>query len=151
VRSMSRHSIDTVYRGERIRRRNGFSRTEKTASILIVEDDISHRRALAKTFVKAGYQVTVAPDVQRAVQLLEEQFVDLVLSDLKMPGKDGLDLVRALRNRRPVPKVIIMTAYGARDSYFKAKALGVSGFLLKPLARDYLLGVVRNVLGRVDG
>lgn len=127
------------------------ARTEKTASILIVEDDSIHRETLAKIFAQAGYGVTVAPNVQRALQQLEQQSVDLVLTDLKMPGKDGLDLVRALRNRRPVPKVIIMTAYGTRDSYFEAKALGVSGFLLKPLARDYLLGVVRNVLGRVDG
>lgn len=127
-----------------------FGRARKTASILIVEDDISYRRALAKIFAKAGYAVTVAPNAQRALQLLGEQSVDLVLTDLQMPGKNGLDLVRALRNRRPVPKVIIMTAYGTRDSYLEAKALGVSGFLLKPLSRDYLLGVVQNVLDRLD-
>jgi DNA-binding NtrC family response regulator len=127
------------------------ARTEKTASILIVEDDGIYRETLAKMFAQAGYAVTVAPTAQRALQQLEQQSVDLVLTDLKMPGKDGFDLVRGLRHRRPVPKVIIMTAYGTWDSYFEAKALGVSGFLLKPLARDYLLSVVRNVLGRLDG
>lgn len=127
------------------------ARTEKTASILSVEDDSIYREALAKIFAKAGYAVSVAPSVQRALQLLENQTFHLVLTDLKMPEKDGLDLVRALRNRRPVPKVIIMTSYGTRDSYLEAKALGVSGFLLKPLARDYLLSVVQNGLGRVDG
>ncbi len=81
---------------------------------------------------------------------MEEQCVDMVLTDLKMPGKDCLDLVRALRNRRPGSKVIIMTGYGTQDSYFEAKALGVSGFLLKPLARDYLLWVVEKTLGRLD-
>lgn len=59
--------------------------------------------------------------------------------------------MRALRNRRPMPKIIIMTAHGTRDTYLKAKALGVSDFLLKPLARDYVLGVVERVLGRRDG
>lgn len=122
----------------------------KTTSILIVEDDSIYREALAKMFAKAGYAVTVAPNVQRALQLLEEQCVDMVLTDLKMPGKDGLDLVRALRNRRPGSKVIIMTGYGTRDSYFEAKALGVSGFLLKPLARDYLLWVVEKAMSRLD-
>jgi DNA-binding NtrC family response regulator len=124
--------------------------TSERTSILIVEDDSSYRRALAKTFAKAGYAVTVAPDGQEALQLLEKGSFDLVLTDLKMPGKSGLDLLRALRNRMPRLKVVIMTGYGTRDSYLEAKALEVSGFLLKPLARDYLLWAVRETLNQHD-
>jgi len=119
-------------------------------SILIVEDDDRYMQALAKTFYKAGYAVTVAPDGQRALQLLEDHSFQLILTDLKMPGKSGLDLLRMLQNRRPRPKVIVMTAYGTRDSYIEAKALEVSCFLLKPLARDYLLLAVKETLGQRD-
>lgn len=67
-----------------------LGRARKTASILIVEDDSIYREALAKMFAKAGYAVTVAPNGQRALQLLENQTFHLVLTDLKMPGKDAL-------------------------------------------------------------
>ncbi len=126
------------------------TRTEKAASILIVEDDSIYRETLAKMFAKAGYAVTVAPDSRAALQVLENRTVHLVLTDLKMPKMDGLELVRVLRDQGPMPKVIIMTACGSRDAYLEAKALGVSGFLLKPLAREYLLEVVEKVLGRRD-
>lgn len=126
-------------------------RAEEKTSILIVDDDISYRWALAKTFHKAGYAVTLAADGQKALQLLERHSFQLVLTDLKMPEKDGLDLLRALQNHRPRPKVIIMTAYGTRDSYLEAQALGVSSFLLKPLARDYLLWAVKETLDQRDG
>lgn len=137
-----------------VRRSSGetaSARTEKAASILIVEDDSSYRKALAKMFAKAGYVVAAAPDAHMAIRLLETRSVDVVLTDLKMPGKDGLNLARALRDRWLGLKVITMTAYGTRDSYLEAKALGVAGFLLKPLSREYLLGTVEKVLGRRAG
>src|ERR687884_717010 len=95
--------------------------------ILIVDDDKDVLRMLEFGLKKLGpeYQITTAPDTQTAVEQVEGQPFDLVLTDYMMPGMTGIDLVQAIRHLSPDTQVILMTAYGSTDLLDTSNHLGV--------------------------
>ncbi|NUP90158.1 MAG: sigma-54-dependent Fis family transcriptional regulator [Candidatus Sumerlaeia bacterium] len=116
------------------------------ARILLVDDDDSLRRVTEHHLIQAGYQVTAARDGTDAAGLLSTVEFDLVLSDLRMPGLDGMALLRDVRRRLAPPPVIIITAHAAVDSAVEAMRAGAADYIAKPFSRDELLLVVARSL-----
>jgi DNA-binding NtrC family response regulator len=114
--------------------------------ILIVEDDEIFLRPLQRTLEVAGYDVVVTPSGEEALDALKGDDVDLVLTDRRLPGMDGVDLVRRIRAEHPELAVIVMTAYGTIESAVEAVRLGAADYLVKPLESAELLIVVRHAI-----
>ncbi|MFQ5824799.1 MAG: response regulator [bacterium] len=106
---------------------------------LIVDNDEAFSRSLSKILQKAGYEVNAAVDVKQAIVLLFKEYYPLILLDLKMPGKSGLDLLREITEKTPESKVIIVTAYGELASYREAMDAGAFSYLIKPVKRKEIL------------
>lgn len=114
--------------------------------ILIVEDEATQRRALAKALAGWGHEVAVAADANQALDALGTQPFDLVLTDLRMPGSSGIDLLHEIRNRRPDVAVVLMTAFGTVDNAVEAMRSGAVDFLPKPIDLDRLEAVTSRAL-----
>jgi DNA-binding NtrC family response regulator len=118
--------------------------TSERKLILIAEDEQVLRESLAELLMEEGYDVLQAPDGQAAHDLVLKQSVDLVLSDVRMPGMDGLTLLNHLQKVAPQTPVVIMTAYGTVESAVTAMRAGAYDYLLKPVQfEDVLLKVQR--------
>ncbi len=114
--------------------------------ILIVEDDEIFRRPLQRTLEVAGYEALVVPSGEDAIDLLKGDDVDLVLTDKRLPGMDGVELVRRLRAEHPYLAVVVMTAYGTIESAVEAVRLGASDYLVKPFEAAEVLMVIRHAI-----
>jgi len=121
---------------------------EKKGRILIVDDEANARMALAELLRDEGYAVDTAADGFKALPKLEEFNPDLVLTDLKMPGLDGLALMRKAREEDPERAVVLMTAYGTVDSAVAAMREGAADYLTKPINVDELVLVLDRALER---
>jgi DNA-binding NtrC family response regulator len=106
--------------------------------ILIVDDELSMREFLKILLEKEGYEVTAAPDAARALQIVKQETIDLVVTDIRMPGMSGLELFRRMNRLRPAPPFVIMTAHGTVQTAVKALKEGVTDYLVKPLNYDEL-------------
>ena len=119
----------------------------KVRTLLIVDDEERLRKAMERSFRQEGYQTWTAASGEEALTLLRgEKKVDLVITDLVMPGMDGMALVRAIRDFDPGMKVIILTAYGSDESMTEAEALGVAYYLSKPFDLFHLKSRVERLL-----
>ncbi len=116
--------------------------------LLLVEDRESLARMLTQALAGEGYQVVWAADCPSALARVAEGGFDLVLSDLKLPGGSGLEVVAACRGARPPLPVVVMTAYGTVESAVAAMKRGAVDFLEKPVGLDDLFRLVASVLGR---
>jgi len=118
-----------------------------TAKILIVEDEVSIRRLLVRTLERAGYAVVEAGDARAALAARAIDKPDLVLLDLGLPDRDGLELLPILV-KPPGPAVIVLTAREATDEKVIALDLGADDYVTKPFDTDELLARVRSALRR---
>jgi DNA-binding NtrC family response regulator len=116
--------------------------------ILIVDDEANARTALAELLRDEGYAVETAADGFKALPKLEEFTPDLVVTDLKMPGLTGLELMDKVRERDPEAVVIVMTAFGAVDTAVQAMKQGAADYLTKPVNVEELSLVLRRELER---
>jgi len=114
-------------------------------ALLIVDDDATVRESLGEALSEAGYDVRTAEDAARALAALATRAPDVVLTDVRMPGLDGLELLRLLRERSPGVQVILMTAYDDMPTVAAAMRQGATDFLVKPLH----LHALRDLLTRV--
>jgi two-component system response regulator HydG len=119
-------------------------------TLLVADDDPGLRESLERTLTRDGYRVVVAPDGQAALERLQSGGIDLVLSDLKMPGLSGIELLRAAKAIAPDVDVILLTAFGTIEEAVKAMKDGAYDFLTKPVQRAQLQRVVRQALERRD-
>lgn len=115
-------------------------------TILVVDDDPSNRVTLERLLKREGYRVFHAASGREAMESLRSQSMDLVLTDLKMPGMSGLDLLRAVRAVDPDVEVVVMTAYGTVETAVEAMKEGAYDFVAKPLKRLELVTTVRKAL-----
>ena len=115
--------------------------------ILVVDDESSIREMLSKTLSLAEYDVEVAADGHAALERLKLMTYDLLITDLKMPGIDGLTVIREARRYRPELPVIIITGFSTEASAIEAINLGVSGYLTKPFRVPRVLAVAAKALG----
>ena len=118
--------------------------------ILVVDDEEPQREILRTILSAEGYSVETASGVAEALRRCREKPYDLVLTDLRMPGADGLALVERLPRDNPSTLVILMTAYGSLDSVEQALKRGAFDYLTKPLEREELLLTVRRAFERIQ-
>jgi excisionase family DNA binding protein len=123
------------------------SQLPRHARILVVDDEASIRDLLSKTLALAEYDIDTAPDGRTAVGRLRAGQYDLLITDLKMPGMDGLTLIREARQLSPTLPVVIITAYSTEASAIEAINLGVSGYLTKPFRITKILSTAAKALG----
>ena len=116
------------------------------ARVLIVDDELNIRTALARILEKAGYEVTGAESGDLALRLLHETPFDLVVTDLKMVGASGMEVLRAVKQLQPETEVILLTAYGTIESAVEAIKLDAYDYLTKPVDPERLTHVVGKAL-----
>ena len=117
----------------------------RTGRVLVVDDEVNARTALAELLRDEGYDVEMAADAFKALGKFESFAPDVVMTDLKMPGMDGIELVKKLRAEENPPAVVVMTAFGAVDTAVDAMRAGAADYLTKPLNFDELLVVLDKV------
>lgn len=116
--------------------------------ILVVDDEINIRSALVTMLEKKGYSVCGAGTAEEALELLEGAPVELVITDLKMGGIGGMELLRRLKDRWPDSEVVVMTAYGSIDTAVEAMRCGAYDYLTKPIDRERFPLVIEKALER---
>ena len=115
--------------------------------ILVVDDESSMRELLSKTLALAEYDVDTAPDGRSALERLRLYPYDLLIADLKMPGIDGLHVIREARRMKAALPVIIITGYSTESAAIEAVNLGVSAYLTKPFRLPQVLAAAARAMG----
>jgi excisionase family DNA binding protein len=115
--------------------------------ILVVDDEASIRDLLSKTLALAEYDVDVAPDGRSALDRMRVYPYDLLIADLKMPGMDGLSVIREAKRYKSDLPVIIITGFSTESSAIEAVNLGVAGSLTKPFRVPQVLAAAAKALG----
>jgi len=114
--------------------------------VLVVDDDPAVRKSFDRVLTGKGYAVITAESGEEALRKLNEEKYDLVYSDIRMPGMNGLEVAEKIKARRPWTPVVIITGYGTDVAEERAKAAGVSRFLHKPLSPAMIEDSARDVL-----
>ena len=133
--------VPTATMSDRPQTRDGRSR------VLVVDDESSIRELLQKTLALAEYEVDTAPDGRAALERLRLGNYDLLIADLKMPGMDGLTLIREAKRLKADLPVIIITGFSTESSAIEAVNLGVAGYLTKPFRVPQVLAAAARALG----
>ena len=120
------------------------------ATLLIADDDPGLRESLERTLTREGYRVILASDGRGALERLQGGGIDLVVTDLKMPGLTGIEVLRAAKAIAPDVDVILLTAFGTVEEAVKAMKDGAYDFLTKPFRREQLLKLISKALERRD-
>jgi two-component system, NtrC family, response regulator AtoC len=125
------------------------------SKVLIVDDETAQRNIVASILRSAGHSIHEAASVDEALELVQEFRPEVVLTDLKMPGKSGITLVEQIAGFEQQPEVVVITAFGSVETAVKAMRSGAYDYLNKPLEREELLLVVERAAEkyslRVDG
>jgi DNA-binding NtrC family response regulator len=116
--------------------------------ILIIDDEAAIRESLETLLSLEGYAVEVAVDGEEGLDRIEQNSYDLVLLDLALPGKNGLEVLQILRESQPALPVIMITAYGKVDNVVDAIRTGAQNFVQKPWDNEKLLADIRSAIGR---
>jgi len=115
--------------------------------VLVVDDEASIRELLSKTLALAEYDVDTASDATSALDRMRSAAYDLLIADLKMPGMDGLTLIRQAKRIKSDIPVIIITGFSTESSAIEAVNLGVAGYLTKPFRVPQVLAAAAKALG----
>ena len=116
--------------------------------LVVIDDEVNAAAALETLLKEDGYEVARAHDARAGLQLLEKVEPDVVLTDLRMPGMDGIELLAKIKEIRPQTMVIMMTAYGTVKTAVKAMKLGAEDYLGKPIDVEELEVVLQKALER---
>ncbi len=119
---------------------------KEKARIVVIDDEVNAAAALETLLREDGYEVSRAADGRQGLALLERTEADIVLTDLRMPGMDGLELLGRIKEMRPQTMVILMTAYGTVKTAVKAMKLGADDYLGKPIDMEELEVVLTRAL-----
>jgi DNA-binding NtrC family response regulator len=114
--------------------------------LLIVDDDQGMRENLAELFESLGYDVRTAPNTPDALQVLDASEIDLLITDYKMPGPTGIELIEAARKVQPNLRAVLMTAFGDSFTEIESVRRGAVGYLNKPFEADEVVAFVEKVL-----
>src|SRR5664279_3518783 len=122
----------------------------KKISILIVDDEESVRDSLYSWFIEDGYHVECAENAKNALSLLESESFDIILADIKMPGMDGLEMLRRIKLLKSDSIVIVMTAFATVDTAVQALKDGAFDYITKPFDPDDLSHLIRNASKQIS-
>jgi len=118
--------------------------------VLVVDDDAVVGHSINRVLTGQGYQVRETVSGMEALEALGHQRYDMVFTDIRMPGMDGLDMASRMKTSYPEMPVVVITGYGTEASEKQAKDLGVAGFLRKPLSPDAIIENAERVLRERD-
>jgi DNA-binding NtrC family response regulator len=113
--------------------------------ILVIDDEDIVRLSCSRTLVPEGYELKMAKNGLEGLKLLEEESFDLVLTDLKMPNMDGIEVLANIKEKWPATDVVIVTGYQTVETAVKAIKLGAFDYIEKPFTPDTLIATVSNV------
>jgi two-component system response regulator HydG len=119
-------------------------------TLLVVDDDEGNRVTLERMLSKEGFRVLQAGSGEEALDLVRKERPAVILTDLKMPGMDGIALLRAVKEITPATEVVLMTAYGTVESAVGAMKEGAYDFVTKPFKRHVVVKTLRNAVDRHD-
>ena len=120
-------------------------------SILLVDDELEILKSLGEILTRFGYQVIAKQSAQEALASVKDGAnIDLVITDYRMPDMDGLEFLNALRQMDPSVPVIMLTAYGAVESYLKSLSLGVFEYVNKPIKAKDLGRIVQAAINSAE-
>ena len=117
---------------------------DAAGSVLVVDDAPQICKALSDVLSASGYDVRTAPSGERALQIMESSEFDLIITDLKMSGMSGMDLIARVKERAPHLSIVILSGYGDMDDVIKAMRVGITDYLKKPFSIDEVLDVVKR-------
>jgi DNA-binding NtrC family response regulator len=117
------------------------------ACILVVDDDDGVRENLAELFELVGYSILTAGSAAEALKQLADHDVDLLLTDYRMPGPNGVELIESARRMKPGIRAILMTAFGDSFTEIESVRRGAIGYLNKPFEADEITNLVSRILG----
>ena len=120
-------------------------------SILLVDDEAGLRKVLDIALTDLGYGVLQAPNGREALRIFECSLPPIVLSDVKMPGMDGIEVLRRIKQGHPRVEVVILTGHGSDREKAQAEELGAFAYLQKPVDIDLLARVMREAVRGVPG
>jgi len=120
------------------------------SNILIVDDEQSYRQLLTLVFESDGHSIRTAPNGREAVRLVSEEAPDVIVSDVRMPDMDGIEMLRAVRETHPDLGVVFMTAHASVESAREAFKLGADDFVTKPFDVEELKLIVRKTLEKQE-
>ncbi|HEX8953258.1 MAG TPA: sigma-54 dependent transcriptional regulator, partial [Polyangia bacterium] len=115
-------------------------------TLLVVDDEASNLESLERIFAREGLTVLAAKDGKDALEVVRKRRVDVVLTDLMMPGISGVDLLKAVKQVSPETETVVMTAYGTVEAAVEAMREGAYDFITKPLKRAHVVRVVSKAL-----
>jgi DNA-binding NtrC family response regulator len=120
-------------------------------NVLVVDDDYHMRLAMKESLSKAGYAVSFAEDGMRAIDEINKHIFDIIITDVKMPHMNGIDLLKHIREEHPLMPVILVTAYGTIQDAVNVIKEGAFDYIQKPFNTETLYSVVKRALGVNDG
>ena len=139
--------LDSQRRGDRPAASPASPVRNTRQRVLVVDDEASIRDLLSKTLALAEYDVDTAPDGTTALDRMRAFSYDLLIADLKMPGMDGLTLIRQAKRIKADLPIIIITGFSTEASAIEAVNLGVAGYLTKPFRVPQVLAAASKALG----
>lgn len=122
----------------------------KSYSLLIVDDSLVILKLLSEALTREGYRVRTVDDPLRGYHLIENEHFDIVLSDIEMPGMNGLELLRKIKNHNGMIAVIIMTGYITINNILNAFRYGAADLLFKPLQLEEVKQAVADAARKLD-
>ncbi|UCH81628.1 MAG: sigma-54-dependent Fis family transcriptional regulator [Nitrospiraceae bacterium] len=114
--------------------------------LLIVEDEETLRDSLKRMFTREGYNVSTADSVENGLQLMDKYIYDVIISDIILPGKDGIEMLTEVKEELPDQIFIVMTAYASLETAVKALRAGAYDYIMKPIMHEEIKQVVKNAL-----
>lgn len=120
-----------------------------TGKILVIDDEEILRNTIGRVLRKAGYEVALVGDGSEALDLLNDSDCDLVYLDIRLPGMDGLQILKGIRQNNAKMPVILLTAYGSLQTALEALRLGATDYLLKPVDPEVLVARTRTLMEEI--
>jgi DNA-binding response OmpR family regulator len=116
--------------------------------VLIVEDEVNLAKGLAMVMRDEGYDVDLSDTGRGALDKFDHERFDLLVTDLRLPDIDGMDVIRYARNNRPLTKVVVITGYPSVTTALQAVKMGASDYLRKPFTEDEFMATVKSALAQ---
>jgi len=124
--------------------------TPRQAGILIVDDEENCLRAIKDVFDLEGIDCMTANNGAKALEYFDRHEIDIVITDVKMPGIAGIDLLKRIKKRSPKTYVLMLTGYGSIEDAVESIKMGAYQYIMKPVIMDDLLGQIKDILARID-
>ena len=119
---------------------------QRNSRVLVIEDDQGMRSLLEDFIQEEGYEVRSTDNGSEAFRLLAKDEFDLIITDVRMPGLSGLDILPGIRKLQPHSVIIVITAFGSEEVYKRAMERGADGYLEKPISLEKFKNLIKKLL-----